>query len=55
MERISGVSNWRLVIRRDSAGITILHASTCDSAATLPDELLGAAGEMLDRCNIYKK
>ena len=22
---------------------------------TLPDELLGAAGEMLDRCNIYKK
>lgn len=41
METISGVSNWRLVIRREAAGITILHAVTCDKRAALPEELFG--------------
>lgn len=41
METISGVSNWRLVIRRETAGITILHAVTCDECAALPEELFG--------------
>ena len=41
MEVISGSSNWRLVIRRESAGVTILHAVTCDETASLPGELFG--------------
>ena len=41
MERISGVSNWRLVIRREAAGIVILHAVTSDTRAALPEELFG--------------
>lgn len=41
MEIIPGVSNWRLVIRRERSGITILHAVTCDEIAALPEELFG--------------
>ena len=41
MEQISGVNNWKLVIRREAAGVTILRAETCDRKAALPEELLG--------------
>ncbi len=41
MESISGLTNWRLNIRRDDDGITILRALTCDKKAILPDELFG--------------
>ena len=41
METITGVSNWKLVIRREAAGVTILHGQTCDRRAALPEELFG--------------
>ena len=41
MEQISGVNNWKLVIRREAAGVTILRAETCDRQAALPEELFG--------------
>lgn len=41
MEQVSGVNNWKLVVRRETAGITILWAATCDRRAALPDTLLG--------------
>lgn len=41
METVSGINNWKLVIRRDADGITILRATTCDAVATLPGELFG--------------
>lgn len=41
METLFAGSNWRLTIRRRSDGITILHAETCDEAASLPEELFG--------------
>lgn len=39
METIQGVSNWKLKIKREEAGITVLQARTCDSRAALPDTL----------------
>lgn len=41
METVSGLSNWKLVIRREQAGITILRAVTCDPRAVLPEQLFG--------------
>lgn len=41
METISGSNNWRLTVRRQDGGITILKASTCDRQAALPEELWG--------------
>ena len=41
MERVSGVNNWKLVIRREAAGVVILWAATCDARAALPDTLFG--------------
>ena len=41
MQTISGSSNWKLIIRREADGITILSAQTCDIKAALPDELFG--------------
>lgn len=41
MEIISGSSNWKLIIQRESNGITILQAQTCDREAALPEELFG--------------
>ena len=41
MEQISGVNNWKLVIRREAAGVAILWAATCDEKAALPDTLFG--------------
>ena len=41
MERVSGVNNWKLVIRRKAAGVAILWAATCDAKAALPDTLFG--------------
>ena len=41
MESISGLTNWRLNVRRDDNGVTILRALTCDKKAVLPDELFG--------------
>ena len=41
MQTVSGSSNWKLIIRRESDGITVLRAETCDKKAVLPDELFG--------------
>ena len=41
METVSGVNNWKLVIRREAAGVTLLRAVTCDERAALPEELFG--------------
>lgn len=41
METVSGVSNWRLVFRREPGGVTILRAGTPDVRAVLPDRLFG--------------
>lgn len=40
MERVSGASNWRLVLRREEGGgITLLRAGTPDARAALPDRI----------------
>ena len=41
METVSGSGNWRLTLRREAAGITILRAATCDRRAVLPERLSG--------------
>ncbi len=41
MEPISALSNWRLKLRREAEGLTILRAATCDTDAVLPDSLFG--------------
>lgn len=41
METVSGASNWKLVLRREAGGVTILRAGTPDVRAVLPDRLLG--------------
>lgn len=41
METISGIGNWRLTLRREESGVTILRAETCDSRAALPDRISG--------------
>lgn len=41
LETVSGVSNWRLTVRREPAGITVLRGTTCDRRAALPEELWG--------------
>lgn len=38
-ETVSGLSNWKLKIRRDEKSVTIIRALTCDTDAVLPDEL----------------
>ena len=39
MVTISGTGNWRVTVRRDGAGVTLLRAVTCDARAALPDTL----------------
>ena len=41
METVSGVSNWKLVIRREERSVRILRGVTCDERAVLPEELFG--------------
>ena len=41
METVSGASNWRLVLRREGGGITVLRAGTPDERAVLPERLFG--------------
>ena len=41
METLSGASNWKLTVRRDGPGVTLLRAETCDRRAILPDTLYG--------------
>ena len=41
METVSGSGNWRLTLRREAAGITVLRASTCDRRAALPESIFG--------------
>ncbi len=41
METISGIGNWRLTVRRETEGVTILRAETCDARAILPERLAG--------------
>lgn len=38
---IYGSNNWKLTVRRDAEGVTILRALTCDACAALPDTLFG--------------
>ena len=49
VESIYGISNWKLVIRRDSDHIEILRAVSCDTDAVLPDELFGLPVTILGR------
>ena len=39
MEIISGVSGWKLTVRREGDGITVLRAAACEPAAVLPETL----------------
>ena len=39
LETIKGLTNWRLTVRREGDGVTLLRALTCDRKAVLPDEL----------------
>ena len=48
MTEFRGSNNWKLTIRRDSEGVTILRAATCDECATLPEELFGLPMTALD-------
>lgn len=41
MEIVSGANNWKLTVRREAAGVTVLRAVTCDVRAALPDALWG--------------
>ena len=41
MEIIPGSGNWRLILRREAEGITVLRAATCDKRAVLPETLCG--------------
>ena len=41
METIPGSGNWRLTLRREAEGVTILRAATCDRRAVLPETLCG--------------
>lgn len=41
MEQVAGLGNWKLVVRRETDGITILRGVTCDKTAMLPEELFG--------------
>ena len=51
VKTISALSNWRLKLRREGEGVTILRAATCDKDAVLPDELFGLPVTRLsDRC-----
>jgi hypothetical protein len=49
LETISGLTNWRLVVKREESGVTILRAVTCDENAVLPDR----AKHTLDRIWMY--
>lgn len=37
---LPGPSNWKLILRRRTDAVTILHAVTCDPHAVLPDRIL---------------
>ena len=41
MEIIPGSGNWRMILRREADGITVLRAATCDKRAVLPETLCG--------------
>ena len=41
MEIFYGGSNWKLTVRREADHVKILRAETCDTHASLPDELFG--------------
>ena len=41
METIYGVNNWKMTVRREADGVTILRAETCDARASLPESLFG--------------
>ena len=49
METVSGVSNWKLTIRREENHIVLLRGTTCDRRAVLPDNLFGLPVTVLGR------
>lgn len=38
---MAGANNWKLTVRREAAGVTVLRAATCDVRAALPETLWG--------------
>lgn len=49
MKTVSGLSNWKLVVRREPESVTILRAVTCDARAVLPERLFGLPVTALGR------
>lgn len=41
LETVSGVGSWKLTVRREGDGITVLRAVTCEPSAALPETLWG--------------
>lgn len=41
METVSGVSGWKLTVRREGDGVTVLRAAACEESAVLPETLWG--------------
>lgn len=39
LETVSGVSSWKLTVRREGDGIAVLRAVTCEESAVLPEAL----------------
>lgn len=48
METVSGISNWKMTVRREGDGIAVLRAVTCDAAAVLPETLWGLPVTVLE-------
>ncbi len=48
-ETVSGLSNWRLIVRREADHVIILRGTTCDVRAALPDTLFGLPVTALER------
>ena len=50
-ETVSGLNNWKLKLRREADGVTVLRAVTCDTEAALPETLLGLpVTRLAERC-----
>lgn len=48
LETVSGVSSWKLTVRREGDGIAVLRAVTCEESAVLPEALWGQPVTALD-------
>ena len=41
METLRGLTNWRLTVKREGDGVTVLRAVSCDRRAMLPEDVFG--------------